>query len=725
MEAAQFGPYRLERPLGSGGMGQVWAAHDTRRGRRVALKLLPADLAADDGYRARFEREAELAATLRHPHIVPIHGHGAVDGRLYIEMELVEGTDLGARLAAGGPLDPSTALDILDQVAAALDAAHAAGLVHRDVKPSNILLRPDGFAYLIDFGIARGVGQTSLTATGLTIGTWAYMAPERFSGHADARSDVYSLACVLFESLTGRRPYGDTDPAQQMHGHLMNDPPRAAAVDPTIGPRLDAVIAHGMAKDPAHRHASAGEFLRAARAAHAGAGAPSPTRTLPAAGPTPTKAVTAHEPAGRVPPGAVAGGSPGAVAGGSPGAVAGRSSGVVAAPGRDAVGSSPVPDPAHHGVGAGSAVPGRNPHPTKVMPAPMTGTTGTPAPVHREHVRARWVPPSAPAPDPLRHDPPAPEPLRHNPPAPDPARGIPPAADRARCTPPAADRVRGTPPASIPARRNPLVPAPARRNPPAPAPSRGTAPASIARPVLPAPGARQWYLRRKASTQKAVRRTWGPAWPARRPGTVAPPPPRRRRRGGLVRKLLWATLLVVLAPFVLAVGCLAALAANSGDGGEPATGAPPPAAVVEEPPPGEPDPAGPDAGPAPAGTPVRDGKFEFRVAAMESGVPRVGLQTARGAFAIVTLAVRNISDQPKWFLPFGQKLVTGDGTVVEHDTTATAWQAVQHRLGHSFEVAPGASGTAVLVFDVPAHTAPAHLELHDFVLSGGVTVAVS
>ncbi|MGV9740337.1 protein kinase domain-containing protein [Nocardia farcinica] len=688
MEAAQFGPYRLERPLGSGGMGQVWAAHDTRRGRRVALKLLPADLAADDGYRARFEREAELAATLRHPHIVPIHGHGAVDGRLYIEMELVEGTDLGARLAAGGRLDPPTALDILDQVAAALDAAHAAGLVHRDVKPSNILLRPDGFAYLIDFGIARGVGQTSLTATGLTIGTWAYMAPERFSGHADARSDVYSLACVLFESLTGRRPYGDTDPAQQMHGHLMSDPPRAAAVDPTIGPRLDAVIAHGMAKDPAHRHASAGEFLRAARAAHAGAGAPSPTRTLPAAGPTPTKAVTAHEPAGRVPPGAVAG----------------RSSGVVAAPGRDAVGSSSVPDPAHHGVGAGSAVPGRNPHPTKVMPAPMTGTTGTPAPVHREHVRARWVPPSAPAPDPLRH-PPTPEPLRQN--------------------PPAADRVRGTPPASIPARRNPLVPAPARRNPPAPAPSRGTAPASIARPVLPAPGARQWYLRRKASTQNAVRRTWGPAWPARRPGPVAPPPPRRRRRGGLVRKLLWATLLVVLAPFVLAVGCLAALAANSGEGGEPATGAPPPAAVVEEPPPGEPDPAGPDAGPAPAGTPVRDGKFEFRVAAMESGVPRVGLQTARGAFAIVTLAVRNISDQPKWFLPFGQKLVTGDGTVVEHDTTATAWQAVQHRLGHSFEVAPGASGTAVLVFDVPAHTAPAHLELHDFVLSGGVTVAVS
>ncbi|MBF6247483.1 protein kinase, partial [Nocardia elegans] len=146
---------------------QVWAAHDTRRGRRVALKLLPADLAADDGYRARFEREAELAATLRHPHIVPIHGHGAVDGRLYIEMELVEGTDLGARLAAGGPLDPSTALDILDQVAAALDElalrvaidhwARALSVLDRPlVGYSLTVCEPDGH-FLIDYAAAVAV----------------------------------------------------------------------------------------------------------------------------------------------------------------------------------------------------------------------------------------------------------------------------------------------------------------------------------------------------------------------------------------------------------------------------------------------------------------------------------------------------------------------------------------------------------------------------------------
>src|SRR5690606_30552103 len=187
--------------------------------------------------------------------------------------------------------------------------AHAAGLIHRDVKPSNILVRPDGFAYLIDFGIARTLGQTSVTATGLTLGTWAYMAPERFTGHADARSDIYSLACVLFEALTGRRPYGDTEPAQQMHGHLMTDPPRAAAANPAVPPALDEVIARGMAKEPALRPASAGEFVHAARtalgganAAHLapeGAGNPMPARTRVASvpGPAPTRLETAVPPA--------------------------------------------------------------------------------------------------------------------------------------------------------------------------------------------------------------------------------------------------------------------------------------------------------------------------------------------------------------------------------------------------------------------------------------------
>lgn len=174
-------------------------------------------------------------------------------------------------------------------------------------------------------------------------------------------------------------------------------------------------------------------------------------------------------------------------------------------------------------------------------------------------------------------------------------------------------------------------------------------------------------------------------------------------------------MLILVAPCVFAVGCLAVLASDSSDGSAEQN-TPPPVATAEEPAPGS-------AGVAPAGTPVRDGKFEFAVAGLDSG-ERVGFQNANGSFLIVTLDVLNHSDETKWFLPFGQKLVLTDGAVVEHDATATAWQAVQHRLGHTFELPPGASGTAVLVFDVPDTGTAAHLELHDFVLSEGVSVAL-
>ncbi|WP_169333679.1 serine/threonine-protein kinase, partial [Nocardia higoensis] len=416
MAAAQFGHYRLERPLGSGGMGQVWAATDTRDGRRIALKLLPAELAADEGYRTRFEREALLAAALRDPHIPTINSHGTVEGRLFIDMELVEGADLSARLAAHGALDPHAALDILTQVASALDTAHAAGLIHRDVKPSNILVRPDGFAYLIDFGIARTLGQTSVTATGLTIGTWAYMAPERFTGHADARSDIYSLACVLFESLTGRRPYGDTEPARQMHGHLMTDPPRAAASNPAVPPALDEVIARGMAKDPAQRPASAGEFARTARTTLGARPALDPTRALSAPGPTPTRVETA---AGPLNPAADAPGGPGVAGPGSPAAAMSAGQAGVAPPGSaGAAPPSPAPvappnpvvlDPASGAAVARGSDPGANgtraqylssesggvgrtPNPTKLLPA-AEPTGSTAAPPARRAGGQRWVPP--------------------------------------------------------------------------------------------------------------------------------------------------------------------------------------------------------------------------------------------------------------------------------------------------------------------------------------------
>lgn len=279
MGRERVGRYRLDRMLGKGGMGQVWLAFDTEAGRRVALKLLPAELAADPTYRARFEREAELAARLNDPHIVPIHAHGELDGRLFIDMGFIEGVDLNCMLRDNGVLSQGTAVDVVAQVATALDAAHAAGLVHRDVKPSNIVVGPDGFAYLIDFGIAHGSDATAVTTAGLAIGTWAYMAPERFSGRADARSDVYSLGCVLYECLTGARPFGNTDPAQQMHAHLTSDPPSVHRANPAVGRGLDTIIACAMAKNPDDRYRTAGDLAEAANAAAEPATRPGPGGT--------------------------------------------------------------------------------------------------------------------------------------------------------------------------------------------------------------------------------------------------------------------------------------------------------------------------------------------------------------------------------------------------------------------------------------------------------------
>ncbi len=265
-----FGHYRLERLLGSGGTGQVWLARDTVADRAVALKISACSHAADPTCRLRFTREARLAALAPGPHRVPVHAFGEIDGRLYIDMEFIEGIDVAALLRAAGPLDPGRAVAIIAQTAMALDAAHRVGLVHRDVKPSNIMVGPTGFVHLIDFGIANRIDQPAITAHGNVIGTLAYMAPERFDGIADARADQYSLACVLYECLTGRRPFGNVDSPQQLRAHLLTAPPSTAALNPAVPPSLDAVIARAMAKRPDQRYSSTGEFAASAYTALTG-----------------------------------------------------------------------------------------------------------------------------------------------------------------------------------------------------------------------------------------------------------------------------------------------------------------------------------------------------------------------------------------------------------------------------------------------------------------------
>lgn len=268
-----FGPYRLEELLGQGGMGEVYRAFDTRRQRTVALKRLRPQLAADAEYQERFRRESRLAARLSSPHVIPIHDFGEIDGRLFIDMRFAVGTDLGRQLAESGPLPPGRAVEIVRQVADALDSAHEDGLVHRDVKPSNVLITSDrnrDFAYLVDFGIVRAMAtstNSSLTAAGLAIGTLAYMAPELFSGgQVDRRVDVYALGCLFFEALTGQPPFTGEGPTLIYH-HLYTEPPRPSAHRRDLPPGFDAVVGRAMAKDPGQRYATAGQLADAAQQA--------------------------------------------------------------------------------------------------------------------------------------------------------------------------------------------------------------------------------------------------------------------------------------------------------------------------------------------------------------------------------------------------------------------------------------------------------------------------
>jgi serine/threonine protein kinase len=268
------GYYRVEAILGRGGMGTVYRAEDQRpgtRGRKVALKILAPELSADERFRRRFERESQLAASLDHPNIVPVYEAGDVDGLLYIAMRHVEGQDLRSLIRREGPLAPDRAVAILGQVAAALDAAHARGLVHRDVKPGNVLLvasddRSPPHVYLTDFGLTkRSESHSGLTATGQLVGTLEYVAPEQIEGKdVDARADVYALGCVLFEAVTGQVPFHADQEAGVLWAHLSQPPPRASDRRPGLPSALDDVLARAMAKLPEERYGTCGELVAAA-----------------------------------------------------------------------------------------------------------------------------------------------------------------------------------------------------------------------------------------------------------------------------------------------------------------------------------------------------------------------------------------------------------------------------------------------------------------------------
>lgn len=251
-------------------MSVVYRALDLRLDRPVALKLLTSDLARDDRFRARFLRESRLAAAIEHPNIIPVYEAGEADGVLYLAMRYVDGTDLSALLSPAHPLDPERALGLAAPVAGALDAAHLKGLVHRDVKPSNVLIGAEGgeHVYLCDFGLSKRVSSLSgLTAADQLLGTVHYMAPEQIEGRPlDGRADVYSLGAVLFECLSGEPPYTRETDVAVLWAHMQEPPPPVTALRPELPSALDAVLARALAKDPAERYATTGELIDAASA---------------------------------------------------------------------------------------------------------------------------------------------------------------------------------------------------------------------------------------------------------------------------------------------------------------------------------------------------------------------------------------------------------------------------------------------------------------------------
>jgi serine/threonine protein kinase len=276
-KGSTIGNYRIEEQIGRGGMGVVYSATHLGLDRKVALKLIAEDLSEDEGFRERFRREPRIAASIDHENVVPVFDAGEAGDHLYVAMRLIEGSDLGTILKKEGELDPRRAASIVAQVGEALDAAHARGLVHRDVKPANVLIEKRNgheHAYLTDFGITKaGGGSIGLTRTGDWVGTADYVAPEQIQGEKlDERTDVYALGAVLYHSLAGEAPYAHDSEVAKIYAHLSKPIPPISEKRRGVSPELEATIRRAMAKKPKDRYPSAGEFGRESLAIAQGKG---------------------------------------------------------------------------------------------------------------------------------------------------------------------------------------------------------------------------------------------------------------------------------------------------------------------------------------------------------------------------------------------------------------------------------------------------------------------
>jgi serine/threonine protein kinase len=264
---SQIGDYNVDDLLGEGGMGKVYTATGPDGG-KVALKLVKDDYARDETFRRRFYREARIAQTVKHPNVVPVLETGEVDGLPYMAQRFIDGLSLDQKLKRDGPLDAQTAVQVCTDVAAGLEALWAAGMVHRDVKPANILLDEDGRAYITDFGLAKDTQGSLLTLPGQALGSMDYMAPEQIRGEpVSAATDIYALGCVMYESMCGRPPFAEVQGMRILWAHLQDPPPDPRATRPDMSDEFVRVLLSALEKDSANRPQTAGEYARMLAAA--------------------------------------------------------------------------------------------------------------------------------------------------------------------------------------------------------------------------------------------------------------------------------------------------------------------------------------------------------------------------------------------------------------------------------------------------------------------------